>query len=250
MYLISSSIIYLLLKIKILFPLICKFLKGRKSILYSNQSTQTSIYMLPSYCVSFQAWSVQSTQESLRLTTAFSSNQSISVERSHSNCTSLAYPWWIYMFGRYPQHHKGERTYPRIPIIHKCSEWRLHSLVYYMMLVTGTRGRQRLQAQLTVIATPYSSILRGSHQGQIHPETAAPLAWYTSCFTLISPWDNHLLSSQKYLLFTDISILPAILSPLIITSEFFLPGRKATVVCREKLSLLNMAQENLLIQGK
>lgn len=34
MYLISSSIIYLLLKIKILFPLICKFLKGRKSILY------------------------------------------------------------------------------------------------------------------------------------------------------------------------------------------------------------------------
>lgn len=206
--------------------------------------------MLPSYCVSFQAWSFQSTQESLRLTTAFSSNQSISVEQSHSNCTSLADPWWIYMFGRYPQHHKVERTYPRTPVIHNCSEWRLHSLVYYMMLVTGTRGRQRLQAQLTIIATPYFSILRGSHLGQTHTETAGPLAWYTSCFTLISPWDNHLLSSQKCLLFTDISILPAILSPLIITSEFFLPGRKATVVCRDKLSLLNIAQENLLIQGK
>lgn len=110
--------------------------------------------MLPSYCVSFQAWRFQSTQESLRLTTAFSSNQSISVEQSHSNCTSLADPWWIYMFGRYPQHHKVERTYPRTPVIHNCSEWRLHSLVYYMMLVTGTRGRQRLQAQLTIIATP------------------------------------------------------------------------------------------------
>lgn len=122
MYLISSSIIYLLLKIKILFPLICKFLKGRKSILYSNQSTQTFIYMLPSYCVSFQVRSFQSTQESLRLSTAFSSNQSISVEQSHSNCTSLADPWWIYMFGRYPQHHKVERTYPRTPVIHNCSE--------------------------------------------------------------------------------------------------------------------------------
>lgn len=106
--LISSSIIYFLLKIKILFPFICKFLKGRKSILYSNQSTQTSVYMLPSYCVSFQAWSFQSTQESLRRTTAFSSNQSKSVERSHSNCTPLADPWWqVWKISPTPQSRKN-----------------------------------------------------------------------------------------------------------------------------------------------
>lgn len=116
-----------------------------------------------------------------------------------------------------------------------------------MTLLPGTK-----RPRLLPIASPYSSTLRRIHLRWIHTETAGPLEWHASCFFLIFPSLQITTAfPARNTVFTDTSISPAILSPLIIkTPEFFLPGWKATLASREKLSPLPKVQENLLFQGK
>lgn len=143
--------------------------------------------------------------------------------------------------GRYPNTKKSEKHH----IVHK-----LFRIAAAQASLLHDSGDSKEEAD-SVIIIPYSSILRGSHLGQVYTETAGPGAWHTSGFTLISPWDNHLLSSQQDPLFLDISILPAILSPLILMSVLFLSAWLESHYSLQKQTVpLLQGTEDLLVQGR
>lgn len=117
-----------------------------------------------------------------------------------------------------------------------------------MLLDITTRHEQ--DESSTPTDSLYSSTLRRIHLRRIDTETAGPLEWHASCFFLIFPSDNHILSSQKYSVHGHFNFPCHSLSTDNKTPEFFLPGWKATLASREKLSPLPKVQENLLFRGK